>query len=84
MPIARVSDRSIDAGRARTPSQSSAQPGIRRAFLLVLTAIVLGLAGLYLVRAALVDVGGSRSAAPARRATSQTWRWNGAPGPAGR
>jgi drug/metabolite transporter (DMT)-like permease len=32
--------------------------GIRRAFLLVLTAIVLGLAGLYLVRAALVDVGG--------------------------
>jgi uncharacterized membrane protein len=34
------------------------QPPIRRAFLLVLTAIVLGLAGLYLVRAALVDVGG--------------------------
>jgi|SRR4051794_13963295 len=32
--------------------------GIRRAFMLVLTAIVLGLAGLYLVRAALVDVGG--------------------------
>jgi uncharacterized membrane protein len=39
-------------------SQAGAQPPIRRAFLLVLTAIVLGLAGLYLVRAALVDVGG--------------------------
>jgi drug/metabolite transporter (DMT)-like permease len=37
---------------------TSEQPPIRRAFLLVLTAIVLGLAGLYLVRAALVDVGG--------------------------
>jgi uncharacterized membrane protein len=58
MSIARVSDTSTDTRRARTPSQSSAQPGIRRAFLLVLTAIVLGLAGLYLVRAALVDVGG--------------------------
>ena len=33
-------------------------PPIRRAFVLVLTAVVLGLAGLYLVRAALVDVGG--------------------------
>ena len=31
---------------------------MRRAFLLVLTAIGCGLAGLYLVRAALVDVGG--------------------------
>jgi drug/metabolite transporter (DMT)-like permease len=37
------------------PSQP---PPIRRAFVLVLTAIVLGLSGLYLVRAALVDVGG--------------------------
>jgi uncharacterized membrane protein len=34
------------------------QPPIRRAFVLVLTAIALGLAGLYLVRAALVNVGG--------------------------
>lgn len=33
---------------------------IRRPLLLVLTAIVLGLAGLYLVRAALVDAGGFR------------------------
>jgi drug/metabolite transporter (DMT)-like permease len=41
-----------------TPSETGAQPPIRRALLLVLTAIVLGLAGLYLVRAALVDVGG--------------------------
>jgi uncharacterized membrane protein len=31
---------------------------MRRAFALVLTAIVLGIAGLYLVRAALVDAGG--------------------------
>lgn len=36
----------------------SPPPPIRRAFLLVLTAIVLGLSGLYLVRAALVHVGG--------------------------
>lgn len=35
-----------------------APPAMRRAFILVLTAIVLGLAGLYLVRAALVDIGG--------------------------
>jgi uncharacterized membrane protein len=34
------------------------QPPVRRAFVLVLTAIMLGLGGLYLVRAALVDVGG--------------------------
>jgi drug/metabolite transporter (DMT)-like permease len=36
----------------------SQPPPMRRAFALVLAAIVLGLAGLYLVRAALVDVGG--------------------------
>jgi drug/metabolite transporter (DMT)-like permease len=36
----------------------SEPPPIRRAFCLVVTAIVLGLSGLYLVRAALVDVGG--------------------------
>jgi drug/metabolite transporter (DMT)-like permease len=42
---------------------SGAQP-IGRAFLLVLTAIVLGLAGLYLVRAALVDVGGFTLGSP--------------------
>ena len=40
------------------PAETGAPPPIRRAFLLVLTAIVCGLAGLYLVRAALVDVGG--------------------------
>ena len=40
------------------PSETGAQPPIRRALLLVLAAIALGLAGLYLVRAALVDVGG--------------------------
>ncbi len=38
-------------------SESTAQP-MRRAFVLVLLAIAFGLAGLYLVRAALVDVGG--------------------------
>jgi len=41
-------------------SETCASPSIRRAFLLVLTAIALGLAGLYLVRAALVEVGGFR------------------------
>jgi drug/metabolite transporter (DMT)-like permease len=41
-------------------SQTGARLSIRREFLLVLTAIGLGLAGLYLVRAALVEVGGFR------------------------
>jgi drug/metabolite transporter (DMT)-like permease len=59
MSITRVPDPSADASRARmSPPDAGAQAPIRRAFLLVLTAIVLGLAGLYLVRAALVDVGG--------------------------
>jgi drug/metabolite transporter (DMT)-like permease len=45
--------------------QPQPQPqSIRRAFLLVLTAIVLGLSGLYLVRAALVDVGGFTLGSP--------------------
>jgi drug/metabolite transporter (DMT)-like permease len=39
-------------------SATAAPPSMKRAFLLVLTAISLGLAGLYLVRAALVSVGG--------------------------
>ena len=83
MSIARVSETSTDAGRAWTPpAQSSAQPGIRRAFLLVLAAIVLGLAGLYLVRAALVDVGGvtlgSASAIPHLADLALEWRfWAG-------
>jgi drug/metabolite transporter (DMT)-like permease len=42
------------------PSETVASPSIRRAFLLVLTAIALGLTGLYLVRAALVEAGGFR------------------------
>jgi drug/metabolite transporter (DMT)-like permease len=42
------------------PSEADASPSMRRAFLLVLTAIALGLVGLYLVRAALVEVGGFR------------------------
>jgi drug/metabolite transporter (DMT)-like permease len=59
-----------------------AQPSIRRALLLVLTAIVLGLAGLYLVRAALVDAGGFRlgSASAVSHLTElvQDWRfWAG-------
>ena len=83
MSIARVSETSTDAGRAWTPpAQSSAPPGIRRAFLLVLAAIVLGLAGLYLVRAALVDVGGftlgSASAIPHLADLALEWRfWAG-------
>ena len=40
------------------PSQTATAPSMRRAFFLVITAIVLGLGGLYLVRAALADVGG--------------------------
>lgn len=56
MSIART-----DKRPAWTPaSETSASPSIRRAFLLVLTAIALGLAGLYLVRASLVEVGGFR------------------------
>ena len=55
MSITRVSATTTDERPAWTPpSHADAQPPIRRAFLLVLTAIVLGLAGLYLVRAALV------------------------------
>jgi drug/metabolite transporter (DMT)-like permease len=43
---------------------TATQPSFRRAFLLVLTAIVLGLTGLYLVRSALVDVGGFTLGSP--------------------
>jgi drug/metabolite transporter (DMT)-like permease len=83
MSIARVSDTTTDKRRAcNAPAQSGAQPGIRRAFLLVLTAIVLGLAGLYLVRSALVDVGGFRlgsaSAVPHLAELALKWRfWAG-------
>jgi drug/metabolite transporter (DMT)-like permease len=83
MSIARVSDTSTDKSRAWTPpSHTGAQPSVRRAFLLVLTAIVLGLAGLYLVRAALVDVGGftlgSASALPHLAELALDWRfWAG-------
>jgi drug/metabolite transporter (DMT)-like permease len=56
MSIART-DRTPDWGR---PSETVAAPSTRRAFLLVLTAIALGLTGLYLVRAALVEAGGFR------------------------
>ena len=83
MSIARVSETSTDADQAWTPpAQSSARPGIRRAFFLVLAAIVLGLAGLYLVRAALVDVGGvtlgSASALPHLADLALEWRfWAG-------
>ena len=82
MSIARVSDTTTDKSPDWTaPSQTGAQP-IRRAFLLVLTAIVLGLAGLYLVRAALVDVGGftlgSASALPHLAELAVDWRfWAG-------
>lgn len=59
MSIAHGSDMSGDKSPAWTPSaETGVSPPIRRAFLLVLAAIVCGLAGLYLVRAALVDVGG--------------------------
>jgi drug/metabolite transporter (DMT)-like permease len=82
MSIARVSDTTTAERRTWTPpSQTGPQP-IRRAFLLVLTAIVLGLAGLYLVRAALVDVGGftlgSTSAPPHLAELALDWRfWAG-------
>jgi uncharacterized membrane protein len=63
----------------RAHPQSGAQPSFRRALLLVLTAIVLGLAGLYLVRAALVDVGGftlgSTSAVSHLAELAQDWRF---------
>jgi drug/metabolite transporter (DMT)-like permease len=56
--------------------------GSRRPFLLVLAAIALGLAGLYLVRAALVDVGGftlgSGTAVPRLAELALDWRfWAG-------
>jgi drug/metabolite transporter (DMT)-like permease len=71
--------RSEAAAASATPR---VQPAITRAFLLVLTAIVLGLAGLYLVRAALVDVGGftlgSASAVPHLGELALDWRfWAG-------
>jgi drug/metabolite transporter (DMT)-like permease len=83
MSITRVSATTTDERPAWTPpSHADAQPPIRRAFLLVLTAIVLGLAGLYLVRAALVDVGGftlgSASAVPHLAELAVDWRfWAG-------
>jgi drug/metabolite transporter (DMT)-like permease len=46
------------AGAWTAPSRTAAPQPITRAFILVMTAIILGLTGLYLVRAALVDVGG--------------------------
>ena len=68
---------------AAPPSETASPPSIRRAFLLVLTAIFLGLAGLYLVRAALVAVGGfklgSASALPHLAELALQWRfWAGA------
>ena len=82
MSVTRVSDTTTDEKRPWTPpSRTAAQP-VRRAFLLVLTAIVLGLGGLYLVRAALVDVGGFRlgsaSALPHLAELTLDWRfWGG-------
>ena len=84
MSIARISDTATtDSGGAWTPTApSSARSGMRRAFVLVLIAIVLGLAGLYLVRAALVNVGGFRlgsaSAVPHLADLALEWRfWAG-------
>jgi uncharacterized membrane protein len=50
---------------------------MRRAFVLVLISIVLGLAGLYLVRAALVNVGGFRlgSASAVRHLADLALEW---------
>jgi drug/metabolite transporter (DMT)-like permease len=65
MYIAHDSDASSDRSASGLPSaEVCPPPPIRRALLLVLTAIVLGLAGLYLVRAALVDVGGFTLGSP--------------------
>jgi drug/metabolite transporter (DMT)-like permease len=83
MSTARLSDTTTNEPAEWTPaSRTSEQPSIRRPFLLVLTAIVLGLAGLYLVRAALVDVGGVRlgsaSAVPHLADLALEWRfWAG-------
>jgi uncharacterized membrane protein len=73
-------EREDGAGQAWSPPpQPAAEPSIRRAFVLVLTAIVLGLVGLYLVRAALVDVGGftlgSASAIPHLVKLGLQWRF---------
>jgi drug/metabolite transporter (DMT)-like permease len=49
------------AGEPQAPpavSEAGAEQSMRRPFLLVMVAIAIGLGGLYLVRAALVDVGG--------------------------
>ena len=83
MSISHSSDTSADKTPAwAPPAEADAPPPIRRAFLLVLTAIVCGLAGLYLVRAALVDVGGftlgSASALPHLADLALDWRfWAG-------
>jgi drug/metabolite transporter (DMT)-like permease len=59
MSTSHASATSADETHAlRAPAEAGARPGMRRALVLVLAAIVLGLGGLYLVRAALVDVGG--------------------------
>jgi drug/metabolite transporter (DMT)-like permease len=63
----------------RAHPQGGAPPSFNRALVLVLTAIVLGLAGLYLVRAALVDIGGftlgSRSGGRQLAALALEWRF---------
>jgi uncharacterized membrane protein len=66
-----------------SPSATAPPPSIRRPLLLVLTAILLGLAGLYLVRSALVAVGGfslgSADAVHQLVELAQQWRfWAGA------
>jgi drug/metabolite transporter (DMT)-like permease len=56
----RLRSRSRNGASADAPTSAVTAPSIRRAFCLVLVAIACGLAGLYLVRAALVDAGGFR------------------------
>jgi drug/metabolite transporter (DMT)-like permease len=83
MSTSHASIASADKTNAPTPpAEAGAQRGMRRAFLLVLTAIACGLAGLYLVRAALVDVGGftlGSASAPSHLVDlGQEWRfWAG-------
>jgi drug/metabolite transporter (DMT)-like permease len=70
------------ANRRAAAPEVGAGRSMRRAFVLVLVAIACGLGGLYLVRAALVDVGGvtigSTAAFPHLWELTQDWRfWAG-------
>ena len=58
MTVSRVSDTSRADTRRSSSAAAVEKPSLTRPFALVIVAIAFGLAGLYLVRAALVDAGG--------------------------